>query len=199
MWHYGGFVDLGYSLNFNFPANHQFRNRSTTPRVNELDLNMGAVYVRKDATELEFWRFFSVSIMEWKQDDITIAGEYQVGTQEMAGSLGNPRAFYMGAAFPMWWHVAGPWSAALRPEFYWDRSGFHTGAEQFIKAVTTTAEYKVPYKLTNMIVRLEHRFDESTGANGGFFKGNETAPGVIGLTGAQHMILGGVIWTFNSP
>jgi len=36
-WHYGGFVDLGYSLNFNFPENHQFRNRSTTPKVNELD------------------------------------------------------------------------------------------------------------------------------------------------------------------
>src|SRR5256886_12628972 len=39
-WHYGGFVDLGYSLDFNFPQNHLFRNRSTTPRVNELDMNM---------------------------------------------------------------------------------------------------------------------------------------------------------------
>ena len=36
-WHYGGFVDLGYSLNLN----HLFRNRSTTPRVNELDINGG--------------------------------------------------------------------------------------------------------------------------------------------------------------
>src|SRR6476620_10037571 len=50
-WHYGGFVDLGYSLNFNFPENHQFRDRSTTPKVNELDLNMAGVYIRKDATE----------------------------------------------------------------------------------------------------------------------------------------------------
>ena len=49
-WHYGGFVDLGYSLDFNFPENHLFRNRATTPRVNELDLNMAGVYVRKDAT-----------------------------------------------------------------------------------------------------------------------------------------------------
>jgi hypothetical protein len=99
----------------------------------------------------------------------------------------------------MRWHITGPWSAALRPEFYWDRNGLITGSEQFIRAVTTTAEYKVPYKWTNMIVRLEHRYDESTGANGGFFKGNDTAPGVIGLTAAQHMILAGVIWTFDSP
>jgi hypothetical protein len=54
-WHYGGFVDLGYSLDFNFPQNHLFRNRATTPRVNELDLNMGGLYVRKDATEQSRW------------------------------------------------------------------------------------------------------------------------------------------------
>ena len=351
MWHYGGFVDLGYSVNFNFPANHLFRNRSTTPRVNELDLNMGAVYVRKDATDqsrwgmellaqggqdakefgfgvnlpkvqgsdalrhfgranvsylapvgngltlqaglfnsligyeslyakdnfnytrawiadyspylmfganaaysfndhwagtvfviseyfhlqnannlpgygaqvtykpsapwtiketfyygpdqsnasLEFWRFFSDSIVEWKTDDVTISAEYQVGTQKIVGAPGNPRAFYMGAAMPMRWHIAGPWSAALRPEFYWDRNGLITGSEQFVRAVTTTAEYKVPYKWTNMIARLEYRYDESTGTDGGFFKDNETAPGVIGLTEAQHMIMAGVIWTFDSP
>ena len=55
LWHYGGFIDLGYSLDFNFPDNHLFRNRSTTPRVNELDLNMAGVYVRKDATESSRW------------------------------------------------------------------------------------------------------------------------------------------------
>src|SRR5689334_3745711 len=54
-WHYGGFVDLGYSLNFNFPENHQFRDRSTTPKVNELDLNMAGVYIRKDPTEASRW------------------------------------------------------------------------------------------------------------------------------------------------
>jgi hypothetical protein len=51
LWHYGGFVDLGYSADFNFPENHLFRNRSTTPRVNELDLNMAGIYVKKDVSE----------------------------------------------------------------------------------------------------------------------------------------------------
>src|SRR5262245_31755333 len=54
-WHFGGFLDLGYSLNFNFPENHQFRDRSTTPLVNELELNMAGVYIRKDATEQSRW------------------------------------------------------------------------------------------------------------------------------------------------
>jgi len=350
-WHYGGFIDLGYSLNFNFPENHLFRNRSTTPRVNELDLNMGGIYVRKDATDqsrwgmellgqggqdakefgfgvnlpkvqgsdalrhfgranvsylapvgngltlqaglfnsfigndslyakdnfnytrswiadyspylmfganaqytfndrwsgsffiindyfhlqnanslpsygaqvaykagaswafketiyygpdqsdtsLRYWRSFSDSIVEWKVNDgVTLVGEYQVGTQEMAAP-GSPRVFYMGAALPMRWHIGGPWSVALRPEVYWDRSGLMTGSEQLIKAVTTTAEYKLPYKWTNMIARLEYRYDESTGSGGGFFKGNEVTPGVIGLTPAQHMLIVGLIWTLDSP
>src|SRR2546430_13329303 len=47
-WHYGGFVDLGYSLDFNFPQNHLFRNRSTTPRVNELDMNMAGGSIKED-------------------------------------------------------------------------------------------------------------------------------------------------------
>ena len=351
-WHYGGFVDLGYSLNFNFPENHLFRNRATTPRVNELDLNMAGIYGRKDPTEqsrwgaellvhggqdalafgfgtnlphvqgsdalrhfgranvsylapvgngltvqaglfnsligyeslyakdnmnytrawiadyspylmfganavypfndqwtgavfvvneyfhlqnsnnlpsygaqvaykpssswtiketvyygpdqsntsLEFWRSFSDSIVEWKvNDDVTIAGEYQIGTQKSATVSSNPRQFYMGAAFPMRWHMGGPWAVAVRPELYWDRNGLMTGSEQLVKAVTTTTEYKVPYKWTNMIMRLEYRYDESTGAGGGFFKGNEIAPGVIGLTPAQHMLIVGLIWTLDSP
>lgn len=351
-WHYGGFVDLGYLLDFNFPENHLFRNRGTTPRVNELDINMAGAYIRKDVSEqsrwgtellvqggmdvkefgfgvnlpkvqgsdalrhfgranvsylapvgngltvqaglfnsligyeslyakdnpnytrawiadyspylmfganavypfndqwtgavfvvneyfhlqnsnnlpsygaqvvykptgswtfketiyygpdqsntaLEFWRSFSDSIAEWKvTDDVTIAGDYQIGTQKNATAPGNPRQFYMGASFPVRWHIGGPWTAALRPEFYWDRNGLMTGSEQLIKAITTTTEYKVPYKWTNMIMRLEYRYDESTGAGGGFFKGNEIAPGVIGLTPAQHMLIFGLIWTLDSP
>lgn len=350
-WHYGGFVDLGYSLNFNFPQNHLSRNRSTTPRVNELDLNMAGAYVRKDPTtdsrwgmellgqggqdakdfgfgtnlpkvqgsdalrhfgranvsylapigngltlqaglfnsfigyeslyskdnfnytrawiadyspylmfganaqyqfnerwsgvffiineyfhlqnsnnvpsygaqvaykpsppwtfketvyygpdqsdtSMEFWRLFSDSIVEWKvNDDVTLSGEYQVGTQEMA-TPGNPRVFYMGAAFPMRWHITGPWSVALRPEVFWDRNGLMTGSEQLVRAVTTTAEYKFPYKWTNLIGRLEYRYDESTGPGGGFFRSGEISPGVIGLTPAQHMLIFGLIWTLDSP
>ncbi|MBU6434224.1 MAG: outer membrane beta-barrel protein [Nitrospirae bacterium] len=350
-WHYGGFVDLGYSLDFNFPANHLFRNRSTTPRVNELDLNMAGAYVRKDATEqsrwgmelmghggqdakdfgfavnepkvgfsdqlrhfgranlsylapvgngltiqgglfnsfigydslyakdninytrpwggdytpylmfginvsypfttqmsgtffvineyfhlahandlpsyggqlaykvtssltvketiyygpdqaatsLEFWRLFSDSIVEWREGPFLIALDYQIGTEQMAATPGSPRAFWTNAALPMRWNFSGPWSLALRPELYWDRNGRMTGSEQFITAVTTTVEYRMPYRWTNTILRMEYRFDESRGPGGGFFKGGEIGPGVVGLTPAQHMLIFSAIWTVDSP
>lgn len=349
-WHYGGFVDLGYSLNFNFPANHQWRNRNTTPRVNELDLNMGAVYVRKDATEqsrwgmellgqggqdaknfafhvnqpkvagsdvlrhfgrgnlsylapvgrgltiqgglfnsligydslyakdninytrpwigdyspylmfganaaypvndqltatayvingyfhlsspndlpsygaqlaykptsqwlvketvyygpdqantaLEFWRLFFDTIVEWKRDQFTVAFEHQVGTENLAAP-GSPRTFWTGAMVEARWDSGGPWNIAARPEFFWDRNGRLTGFQQLVKAISTTLEYKLAYRRTNTILRLEHRFDDSTGPGGGFFKGGEIAPGVIGLVPSQEMLIFSAIWTFDSP
>lgn len=350
LWHYGGFVDLGYSLDFNFPENHRFRNRSTTPRVNELDLNMAGLYVKKDVSEqsrlgmelavhggqdakdfgfgvnapkiqnsdwyrqfgranvsylapvgngltiqaglfnsligydslyakdnfsytrpwggdytpylmfginatypfndrwtgtlfvineyfhltntnsqpsygaqlsykpsepwtfketvyygpdqsntsMQFWRFFSDSIAEWKSHPLTIAFEYQIGTEELA-TPGTPRIFWTAAQLPIHWIISGPWSATVRPELYWDRNGRLTGSEQFIKAVTTTLEYKFAYLWTTTIARLEYRYDESRGAGGGFYKGGEIAPGVIGLTPAQHLLIAALIWTFDSP
>jgi hypothetical protein len=346
LWHYGGFIDLGYSLDFNFPDNHLFRNRSTTPRVNELDLNMAGVYVRKDATEssrwgtewlvqagedskafgfdanlpkvsgsdvwrhfgranvsylapagngltlqaglfnsfigyeslyakdngnytrawiadyspylmfgvnaqyqfnerwsgaffiindyfhlensnsvpsygtqvqykpasawtlketvyygpdqsntdIEFWRFFSDSIAEWKDDELTVGFDYQIGTQKNASAPGNPRDFYTGATIETRWHIAGPWTVSVRPEFFWDRNGLMTGSEQFIKAITTTAEYRLPYMWTNTICRLEYRYDDSTGAGGGFFKGTNNL-----LTPGQQMLIFALIGTFDSP
>jgi hypothetical protein len=346
-WHYGGFVDLGYSLDFNFPANHVWRSRSTTPHVNELDLNMAGVYLRKDTTpasrwgmelmgqggedstnfgfpavglpvlggsswlrhfgranasylapvgngltiqagifnsligyeslyakdnanytrawiadyspylmlganavypfndqwtgavflineywhlanansipsygaqvaytpsqpwtlketlyygpdqantSIEFWRLFSDTIVEWKGQPVTVVLEYQVGTQKNASAPGNPRDFYTGSMLEVHWHLEGPWSVALRPEFWWDRNGLMSGSEQLVKAVTTTLQYKVPYKWTNTICRLEYRYDESTGAGGGFFTGTENA-----LTSGQQMLIFNVIGTFDSP
>lgn len=349
-WSYGGFIDLGYSLDFNFPANHVFRSRSTTPRVNELDLNMAGAFIKKDATEqsrwgmelmghggqdakefgfavnepkvgssdqlrhfgranlsylapvgngltiqgglfnsfigydslyakdninytrpwggdytpylmfginvsypfstqltgtlfvineyfhlahandlpsyggqvaykatssltlketlyygpdqtatsVEFWRFFSDSIVEWKEGPFLVALDYQIGTERVAAIPGSPRAFWTHAALPMRWNVYGPWSLALRPEFYWDRNGRLTGSEQFIKTVTTTVEYRMPYRWTNTILRMEYRFDESTGSGGGFFSGGEISPGVVGLTPSQHTLIFSAIWTFDS-
>ncbi len=348
-WQYGGFVDLGYLPDFNYPSNHLFRNRGTTPRVNELDLNMAGVYVRRDASELsrwgmeltvhagedskifgfsatapnvaganwlrhfgranvsylapvgngltvqaglfnsligydslyvkdnfnytrpwgadytpylmfgvnasypfnkkltgtlyvisgywhlahannvpsfggqlayktterltlketllygphqpdtslEFWRFFSDSIAEWKGERVTVAFEYQVGTERVAIS-GNPRAFWTAAQLPVHWALNKRWSVTVRPEFYWDPDSRLTGFEQFIKAFTTTLEYRIPYRRTNTILRLEYRYDDSRGKGEGFFKDGGVQPGVVGLTPTQHLLIFGFIWTLDS-
>jgi hypothetical protein len=348
-WHYGGFADLGYLLDFNHPSNHLFRNRGTTPRVNELDLNMAAIYLTKDAsdksrwgmeleaqagedskifgfsataphlsganwlrqigkadvsylvplgkgltvqggifnsligydslyakdnftytrpwgadytpylmfgvnasypfskkitatvflindyfhlahpnnvpswggqidysatehltvketvlygphqsdTSLEFWRFFSDSIAEWKRNSVTVAFEYQVGTEKVAVAA-NPRALWMASHLPVHWTVRGPWSMTIRPEFAWDRDARWTGFAQTIKAVTSTLEYRIPYRWTNTIARLEYRFDDSRGKGGGFFRGAEISPGVDSLTPSQHLLIFGLIFAFES-
>lgn len=150
-------------------------------------------------TALQFWRFYANHIVEWKGDNLTFAASYDIGTENIADRPGHPRAFVMGGNVVARWHVTGPWALAVRPEFYWDRNGRWTGSEQFVKAVTSTIEYRIPYKWTNTTLRLEHRWDESTGVGGAFFRRGEIQPGVLALTPNQHLVLLGILWTFDSP
>src|SRR5438093_9976597 len=54
-WQCLAFVDLARLHDFNMPLNHLFRNRGTTPRVDELDVNMAAVAIKKQASEASRW------------------------------------------------------------------------------------------------------------------------------------------------
>src|SRR5216683_178445 len=148
-------------------------------------------------TSLEFWRFFSDSIAEWKRSPMTVAFEYQAGTEKVTAA-GGPRALWMSAQMPVHCAVHGPWSVTLRPEFAWDRDGRWTGSAQTIKAVSSTIEYRITYRWTNTIARVEYRFDDSRGKGGGFFKDGTVSPGVVGLTPAQHLLIFGLIFTFDS-
>lgn len=150
----------------------------------------------QEDTALEFWRLFSDSIVEWKTDRVTTAFEYQVGEEKVA-SAGDPRALWMSAQLPLHYVFTSHWSATVRPEVYWDRDGRLTGFQQTVKAVTTTLEFKVPYKRANAIFRLEHRYDDSRGPQGGFFSDGVLAPGVVGLEPGQHLLTLGVILTFD--
>ncbi|MGH7166856.1 MAG: outer membrane beta-barrel protein [Nitrospiraceae bacterium] len=148
-------------------------------------------------TALKFWRFFSDSIVEWKGDHLTLALAYDIGTENAADQPGSPRTFWTGGAFFAHWNVIGPWSVAVRPEFYWDRNGRITGSEQLLKAVTATIEHRSQIASLRTLLRLEYRYDESTGPGGGFFKGGEIAPGVIGLTRDQQLLLFSAVWSLD--
>jgi hypothetical protein len=153
----------------------------------------------QNKTSFEFWRFYLNSIVEWKREDLTLAMSYDIGTESIANQPGSPRTFVMGGNLVGRWRIDNHWAVALRPEFYWDRNGRWTGNEQLVKAVTTTLEYALPFGWTNTRARLEYRWDESTGAGGGFFKDGDVAPGVPGLTASQHLLIMGLLWTFDSP
>ena len=153
------------------------------------------------ATALEFWRILSDTIVERKAGDVTSAFEFQFGSEEV-DAPGTPRAQWMSAQLPIHWAVRGPWSVSVRPEFAWDRDGRwisgQLGSGQSIWAVTTTLEYRVPYKAVQSIWRLEYRYDDSRGPAGGFFNDGEVAPGVTGLMPNQHLLIAAVIVTFDS-
>jgi hypothetical protein len=103
----------------------------------------------------------------------------------------------MACQLPAHWALNKRWSVTIRPEFFWDRNGRWTLARQTVKAITSTLEYRIPYRQGNAILRLEHRYDDSRGSDGGFFRGAELAPGVIGLTPTQHLLILGVIFTLD--
>jgi len=347
-WHFGAFIDGAYANDFNSPANHLFRSRGTTPRVDEVDLNMAGAYLRKTASEcsrwgleltgqtgqdskvfgfsatapnlagadwllhlgptnvsylaplgkglalqsgifssligydslyakdnfnytrpwgadftpylmlglnaaypirpdltatgflvngywhlahandvpsigaqiayqaaghvsaketviygphqantgLTFWRFLSDSIVERKSGLLTTAIEFQVGTENV-DQPGNRRALWASAQLPVHLTIQRPLSATIRPEFCWDRDGRWTGFSQSVKAITSTLEYRTPFRQTQTIVRFEHRYDNSTGTGGGFFDDGDIHPGVVGLTPGQHLLVLSVIFTVD--
>jgi len=149
-------------------------------------------------TSLQFWRFLSDTIVERRTDRVVGTLEYQVATEQVDET--EPfRAWWMSAQLPIRWTMPGPWSLAVRPEIAWDSHGRWTLSEQTVKALTTTLEYRALYKWANTILRLEYRFDDSRGPQGGFFDDHEVSPGVIALTPTQHLLVFGVMFTFDSP
>jgi hypothetical protein len=104
----------------------------------------------------------------------------------------------MAGQLPVHWTLNKSFSITVRPETYWDRKGRLTGFAQTIKANTTTLEYRIPYRQANAILRLEHRYDDSRGRGGGFFSDGEVTPEIIHLKPTQHLLILGVILTFDS-
>ena len=146
-------------------------------------------------TSLEFWRFLSDSILEHKSDRLTVAFEYQLGA-ERVDTVEKPLALWMSAQLPVHWVVRQPWSVTFRPEAAWDRDGRWIGAPQSVTAFTSTLEYRIPYRQSQTIIRLEHRLDHSRGEGGGFFTEIDAAH-PTGLTPKQNLLMVAAIISFE--
>jgi len=166
-----------------------------TPRVTLKETTLFGPHQRN--TSFQFWRFLTDTIVERKTNKLTFASEYIFST-ERVDTPTKPRALMMSWQLPVHWSLSARWSVAVRPEVFWDRDGRWTLARQTVKAFTSTLEYRVPYKWTNTILRLEHRFDDSRGREGGFFRGAELPSGVVGLAPRQHLLVFATIFVFDS-
>jgi hypothetical protein len=150
----------------------------------------------QESTSLRFWRLFSDSQIEWRGEKFTLAAIYDIGTEQAADRPGARQFWTSGALFTRY-GLSGPWSAAVRPEVFWDRNGLMTKAEQLIWAVTTTVEYRRHFRQHMGVVRLEHRYDRSTGQEGGFFRRGQVSP-EGSLSPDQHLLFLSLIWAYDS-
>jgi Putative beta-barrel porin-2, OmpL-like. bbp2 len=166
-----------------------------TPKVSLKQTAFVGPHQRNTASQ--FWRYLTDTIVERKTDKFTFTSEYIFST-ERVDAPGKPRALMMSWQLPAHWQLNDRWSLSLRPEVFWDRDGRWTLARQTVKAFTSTVEYRVPYRWTTTIFRLEHRFDDSRGPDGGFFRGAELPSGGLGLTPNQHLLIFATIFTFDS-
>jgi hypothetical protein len=147
----------------------------------------------QENTQLEYWRFLSDSILEWKRDPFVVAFVFDVGTEKQAEQPGTPRYNWMASALWLGLHVGGPWHLAFRPEFYWDPNGLMTGAEQFIQAYTATLKYRfTPFGIGDLVANLEYRCDRSTGQEGGFYYGSNNR-----LVPNQQLLIFALTWAFG--
>jgi hypothetical protein len=157
------------------------------------------LYVGPDQadTSVKFWRFFSDTQVRWRGDQLTVALAYDIGTEKAADLPNAPQTFWMGGALFTRWELTGPWSVAVRPEFYWDRNGRLSEFEQFIWANTTTIEYRRHLGRHQAVIRLEHRYDHSGGPEGGFFRRSRTSERDPELSQGQHLLLVSVVWAID--
>jgi Putative beta-barrel porin-2, OmpL-like. bbp2 len=149
----------------------------------------------QENTDLSLWRFLSNTIVERKTDRFTAAFDFDVSS-EIVDSAERPRAWWVAGQLPVHWAIEEPWSVTVRPEFAWDSHGRWTTFEQSVRAITSTLEYRARLRQAQAILRIEHRYDHSTGSGGGFYQ--DVQPGVVGLTPGQHLLVFGAILSFDA-
>ena len=147
----------------------------------------------QENTNIEYWRFFTDSNIEWQNDRFLLAAALNYGTERQADLPGEPRFQWASGAIWMRWMLNERMSLAFRPEFYWDDDGLITGARQFIHAYTTTFKYQLSQRHQRLIGTLEFRYDRSTGDEGGFPDSPNDR-----LVPDQALVIVGLLWSFDN-
>jgi hypothetical protein len=144
-------------------------------------------------TDVEFWRFFSESVVEHRHGPLAVALAFDFGTERQLGESGNPRGWTFASALWVRWDFHEHWTLGLRPEIYDDSDGILTGNRQTIYDVSVALRYLfTPKEKHSFALSLEYRYDRSTGAEGGFFSGPNNT-----LVEEQHVLLIALTWSFT--
>ena len=169
----------------------QFRWQATERAIITQNLYYGS---DQAATAVDYWRFVSNTVAEWRFGSFLLAGSFTYGTERQAELPGEPRFGWTAGALWVQWMATQNLRFALRPEFFDDPNGLMTGARQTLSAVAVTAEYRLsPIEWNTVSARAEIRLDRSTGDEGGFYEGPDNS-----LVPDQQLLIVALMWKFNS-
>jgi len=144
----------------------------------------------QDNTDLEYWRFFSNSIVEWQRGPWRLAASLDYGTEKQADQPGQPRFQWTTGAVWLVWAANERLSFAVRPEFHLDDDGLVTGGQQRLLGLTGTAKYQVLRGSQRLVGTLEARHDRSSG-DAGFADEPDDV-----LRTTQTLVVLGINWEF---
>jgi len=144
-------------------------------------------------TALRYWRFLSDTFVEWQSGMFLLAAAFDLGHERQAWLPDTPYYQWMSGALWGRINITRSWRFAVRPEINWDPDGLMTGARQTIRAVATTLEYRAWFlEYTDFSVRVEYRFDRSTGEEGGFYASSDDR-----LVPEQNLFVVALLWSFE--
>ena len=148
----------------------------------------------QDNTNIEYWRFVTNTLTEWQWERILFAASIGYGTEKQAGEMGQPRKDWGWGGLWLRYAIREGWNATIRPEFFSDGDGLISGNRQDIWAITVGTDYRpATKKLGDLAFRLEYRFDQSNGPDGGFFEGDDNV-----LVPEQHLFIAAINWEFRT-
>ena len=81
----------------------------------------------------------------------------------------------------------------VRPEFFSDPDGLAAGTRQEIGAIATGLNLRIPVRRNDIHLRVEYRFDRSTGPEGGFYEGPDNV-----LVPNQNLLIAALNWRFRA-
>lgn len=146
----------------------------------------------QEETSLEFWRFLSDSIIEWRSERFLFAAAFDYGRERQAWLPDMPLQAWSSAAIWTQWQVNRHISLALRPEILRDNDGLISGARQTIRACSATFKYQFQPGSHRIVGTMELRYDRASGPEGGFRDEPDDR-----LRPDQTLLLLGFQWSFD--
>lgn len=142
-------------------------------------------------TDVEYWRFHSNSIVEWRGNRVSVAASIDFGREKQAQLPDQPLSRWASGAIWVDWAVTERMSLALRPELHDESDGSVAGETRKIAGVTATLKYAWLPANSRIVTMLEARYDHDRSDGRGFSDENDQT------ASDQALLIASFMWSFK--